>query len=304
MPGQPEERFASLPTGVELCYQAFGDPAGEPLVLVMGLGGPMTWWDPDLIAMLVDQGFRVIRFDNRDSGLSSGIGAPEPTLRTLLMAMAGLPVSHAYSLYDMADDIVALLDHLGIQAAHVAGVSMGGMIAQCMALAAPERVLSLTSISSSPRRLHIGWDLRLFPDLVRRSAETEEEYVASSLAFWDKVASPDYRYDPGIAADRARATWMRGINTTGVMHHSIAIAVQDNRAPKLAGLTIPALAVHGLADRLIHPSGGRETARAIPGAELLLLPGMGHDLPPALFPIYSQAFARVASRARTQEHLP
>ena len=203
MTRQPEERFAPLPTGVELCYQTFGDPSGEPLVLVMGLGGPMTWWDPVLVELLVDEGFHVIRFDNRDSGLSSSVGAPEPPLRALLLAMTGIPVHRAYSLYDMAEDVVALLDHLGIAAAHVAGVSMGGMIAQCMAITAPHRALSLTSISSTPRRLHIGRDLRLLPDLLRRSAETEDQYVTSSLAFWDKVASPAYPYDAQVAADRA-----------------------------------------------------------------------------------------------------
>jgi pimeloyl-ACP methyl ester carboxylesterase len=301
MTAQPEEEFASLQTGVELCYQTFGERSAEPLVLVMGLGGPMTWWDPHLIEMLVEKGFYVIRFDNRDSGRSSGVGAPEPTRLDLARAMAGLPVPIAYTLYDMAGDIVALLDHLGVGKAHVAGVSMGGMIAQSMALAAPERMLSLTSISSAPRRLYIGWDLRLLPDLVRRSARTEDEYVESSLDFWRKVASPGYPYDWVEATDRARATWMRGVNEAGVMHQSIAIARQDNRTEKLAGLAMPTLVIHGLDDRLIHASGGRETARAIPRAEMILIPGMGHDLPPALFPLYARALARVASRSASQE---
>ena len=180
--GASPEQFAPLPGGVEICYQTFGDPSGDPLLLVMGLGGPMTWWSPEFCAALAEAGFYVIRFDNRDTGRSSRMKG-RVTRRTLARSFVSPPSRRprpSYTLDDMADDGFGLLDHLGIDAAHVCGISMGGMIVQSMALLHPERVLSLTSIMSTTGRRTVGWqDPRLLRRLLERRATTREAYVAA-----------------------------------------------------------------------------------------------------------------------------
>ncbi len=172
--GASPERVAPLGNGLEICYQTFGDPAGDPLLLVMGLGGPMTWWRPELCRMLADAGFFVIRFDNRDVGRSSRVRA-RVSRRQVVEAFFGRGPRPPYTLDDMAGDAFGLLDHLGLESAHVAGISMGGMIVQTMALLHPERVRSLTSIMSTTGRRTVGWqDPRLLPLLLARSAQTRE----------------------------------------------------------------------------------------------------------------------------------
>src|SRR3954471_13129353 len=178
-----EELFAPVGRDVELCYQTFGTPNGEPLLLVMGLGGPMTWWDPALCRMLVDRGFYVIRFDNRDSGRSSRMTG-RVTRATLVRAFAGQRVRAPYTLTDMADDAFGLLDHLGLESAHVCGVSMGGMIAQTMAIEHPARVRSLTSIMSTTGKRTVGWaHPSLLPNLLGRAAG-REGYIQASVRTW------------------------------------------------------------------------------------------------------------------------
>ena len=298
--GASPEQFAPLPGGVEICYQTFGDPSGDPLLLVMGLGGPMTWWSPEFCAALADAGFYVIRFDNRDTGRSSRMKG-RVTRRTLLRSFVSPPSRRprpSYTLDDMADDAFGLLDHLGIDAAHVCGISMGGMIVQSMALLHPERVLSLTSMMSTTGRRTVGWqDPRLLPRLLERRATTREAYVASSARFWSVIGSVGYPDTDESVLARAAETWDRGVSASGVARQMVAILAQPDRTKRLRELQVPALVIHGLEDKMVHVSGGRATSHAIPGSELLLVPGMGHDLPVELQDTVVDAIRRVATRA-------
>ncbi|WP_337191952.1 alpha/beta fold hydrolase [Nocardioides flavescens] len=298
MPAQTsDELFAPVGSGIELCYQTFGDPDGEPLLLVMGLSGPMTWWDPALCEMLVDRGFYVVRFDNRDVGRSSR-GQGRVTRATLVRAFTGRKVRAPYSLSDMAADAFGLLDHLGLDSAHVVGVSMGGMIVQTMAVEQPARIRSLTSIMSTTGKRTVGWQHpSLLTNLIGR-AGGREAYIRSSVAIWKRIGSPGYPVPDEDVEARAEETWDRGISAAGTLRQMVAILTQPNRTPRLRALTMPALVVHGLADKMVHVSGGRATAAAIPGAELLLVDGMGHDMPVALHETFADAVKRTADRAR------
>jgi pimeloyl-ACP methyl ester carboxylesterase len=292
-----EELFAPVGRDIDLCYQTFGDPDGEPLLLVMGLGGPMTWWEPELCELLADRGFHVIRFDNRDSGRSSR-AAGRVSRATLVRAFAGQRVRVPYTMADLAADAFGLLDHLGLESAHVAGVSMGGMIAQTMAIAQPRRVRSLTCIMSSTGRRTVGWQHpSLLPNLLAKRAG-RDAYEQSFVVVARRIGSPGYPDDEERIRVRARETYDRGVSARGALRQMLAVLTQPNRGPRLRALTMPALVVHGLADKMVHVSGGRATAAAIPGAELLLIAGMGHDLPPALFETFADGIRRTASRAR------
>lgn len=292
-----DELFAPVGSEVELCYQTFGDPGDEPLLLVMGLGGPMTWWDADFCRMLATEGFHVIRYDNRDTGRSTRIRG-RVTRGQMLRAVSGRRTRPPYSMEDLAGDAVALLDHLGLESAHVAGVSMGGMIAQTLAVEHPRRVRSLTSIMSTTGRRTVGWqDPRLIPALIAPRRPGRESYVETSVAFWGVIGSAAWPADPEQLALKAGETFDRGYSASGVMRQMMAILTQPDRTQRLRSLRVPALVVHGTADKMVHVSGGRSTAAAIPGAELLLVDGMGHDLPPALFETFVEAIARTADRA-------
>jgi pimeloyl-ACP methyl ester carboxylesterase len=291
-----EELLAPLSKDVELCYQTFGSPDGEPLLLVMGLGGPMTWWDPEFCTELAERGFFVIRYDNRDTGRSSRIRG-RVTRSMLVRAFAGRRVRPPYTLEDMAGDAGGLLDHLGLDSAHVVGVSLGGMIAQTMAITSPERVRSLTSIMSTTGKRSVGWQHpSLLPSLLRSRGPSREEYVASSAAVWKLIGSPSYPQDHDAVVARAEETFDRGVSRSGVMRQMMAVLTQGNRAGRLRAVTVPTLVIHGMADKMVHVSGGRATAAAIPGAELLLIDGMGHDLPPALSSTFVDAIDRTTKR--------
>jgi pimeloyl-ACP methyl ester carboxylesterase len=290
------EQVARLGTGMDICYQTYGDPEADPLLLVMGLGGPMTWWNPDFCRMLADHGFYVIRFDNRDVGCSTKVTG-RVTRRMIVRAFSGLPVRAPYTLSDMAADGFALLDHLGIGSAHVVGISMGGMIVQTMALDDPSRLCSLTTIMSTTGRRSVGWqDPRLAPMLLARRT-SRQAYVETSARLWQIIGSPLYPDTTETVRERAAETYDRGVSRSGVARQTLAVLCQPDRSRRLGGLRLPALVIHGLADRMVHVSGGRATARAIPGAELLLVPGMGHDLPIALHETFVQAIRRNADRA-------
>jgi pimeloyl-ACP methyl ester carboxylesterase len=291
-----EELFAPVRRDIELCYQTFGDPGDEPLLLVMGLGGPMTWWDDDFCDGLARAGFHVVRFDNRDVGRSSRARG-RVTRGMLVRAFAGGRVRPPYTLDEMADDAFLLLDHLGIESAHLAGVSMGGMIVQTMAVANPERVRSLASIMSTTGKRTVGWQHpSLLPVFLARGPG-REGYVAGSTATWKIIGSPGYPKTAAEIRKQAEETWDRGVSLAGTTRQMMAILTQPNRSHRLRALQVPTLVVHGLADKMVHVSGGRATAAAVPSADLLLVDGMGHDLPPALYESLTRAIRRNADRA-------
>jgi pimeloyl-ACP methyl ester carboxylesterase len=216
----------------------------------------------------------------------------------LVRAFSGLRVKAPYSMSDMSDDALALLDHLGIERAHVVGVSMGGMIAQTMAIEAPNRVRSLTSIMSTTGGRAVGWQHpRLFPALLRPLRPGRDAYADDSVVMWHLIGSPGYPRPEEDTRDVAYRTYDRGISPRGTLRQMMAILTQPNRAKRLRDLRIPTLVIHGMSDRMVHVSGGRATAAAVPGAELLLVDGMGHDLPPELFRTFADAISRTASRA-------
>lgn len=297
-----EELFARVSDEpIDLCYQTFGDPQDEPLLLVMGLGGPMTWWDPDLCARLASLGFFVVRYDNRDTGRSTKLTQRVPRT-SLVRAFAGRPVEPVYSMDDLAADAFGLMDHLGWTSAHVVGVSMGGMIAQTMALAAPGRVRSLTSIMSTTGQRNVGWQHpRLLPTLLAPRKPGRRAYVEASAALWKLIGSPGFPQDHTAHECRAEETYDRGFSAQGVTRQMLAVLTQPNRTASLRTLTIPALVIHGTHDKMVHPTGGRATAAAIPGAELVLIDGMGHDLPPQLFARIAEDIRLVADRATRPE---
>jgi pimeloyl-ACP methyl ester carboxylesterase len=285
---------------LELAYA--DDGAGVPLVLVMGIGAQMVLWDERLIAALVARGFRVIRFDNRDVGESSRLdhlGTPRP-IETLVRGFARLPrllpVRAPYTLSDMASDVVGLLGALGIERAHVVGVSMGGMIAQHVAIEHPHRVASLTSIMSStgarlfpkPSALRV-----LFTPMGRTVEEAEERF----LAVWRVIGSPGYPLDEARLRRVAREVVARGYSPRGFLRQLAAIAASGDRTERLGGVRAPALVMHGREDPLIPVRGGRDTARALRRSRYLEFPGMGHDLPAPLFPRFADEIAELAARA-------
>lgn len=293
-----EELFAPVAPDIELCYQTFGDPDDEPLLLVMGLGGPMNWWDPELCAALARAGFYVIRYDNRDIGRSTILRAPVRRA-TLVRAFAGGRVRVPYDMRDLAQDAFGLLDHLGLESAHVVGVSMGGMIVQTMAITRPARVRSMTSIMSTTGKRTVGWQHpSLLPALIARRKPGREAYIRTSAMVWTLIGSPDFPLDRGEIERRAGETYDRGIDPNGVLRQMLAVVTQSSRSDRLRAVRVPTLVVHGLADKMVHVSGGRATAAAVPGAELLLIDGMGHDLPPELFGTFVSGIRRTADRLR------
>ena len=292
-----EELFAPVGRGVELCYQTFGDPDDDPLLLVMGLGGPMTWWDTELCEDLARAGFFVVRYDNRDTGRSTILDA-RVSRSTIVRAFAGAPVRAPYGMADLADDAFGLLDHLGLASAHIVGVSMGGMIVQTMVLAHPDRVRSMTSIMSTTGKRTVGWQHpAVLPRLLAPTKPGREAYLASNVTMSRIIGSPAYPEDEDRIRARASLTLDRGIHPAGVVRQMLAVLTQPNRGSRLRGVRVPTLVIPGLADKMVHVSGGRATAAAIPGAELLLIDGMGHDLPSELFETFVAGIRRTADRA-------
>ncbi|MDT0202179.1 alpha/beta hydrolase [Nocardioides sp. AE5] len=293
-----EELFAPVSPGVELCYQTFGESDADPLLLVMGLGGPMTWWDAEFCTLLARKGFYVIRYDNRDTGKSTSM--PDRVSRAdVVRAGLGLPGAKApYPLSDMASDAVGLLDHLGIDAAHVAGISMGGMIVQTLAVEHPGRVRSLVSIMSTTGKRTVGWQHpSLLPRLLTKRPTERAAYVEQSVAMGAMIGSPAYPEPRESAVRRAEETWDRGLNGPGVLRQMLAILTQPNRSRALRSVTVPSMVIHGLADKMVHVSGGRATSAALPGSELLLVEGMGHDLPRDLWESIADGIKRTANRS-------
>jgi pimeloyl-ACP methyl ester carboxylesterase len=284
---------------VELVYETIGDPSGEPLLLVMGLGMQLIHWDRDLCEQLAERGFHVIRFDNRDAGLSTKISAPVPNVMRL---MAGLPARVPYLLEDMASDALGLLDHLEIERAHVVGTSMGGMIAQTMAIRRPERVLSLGSMLSTTGDRRVGTPkLRVWSLLLRQAPQGRDAYIAYFVRLFRMIGSPDYPAEEERIRELAAATYDRCHYPAGTARQLAAILASGSRTAGLRQLDVPTVVIHGRSDPLVPLRGGVATARAVPGAELITIAGMGHDMPKQLWPTFVDALARNADRARERQ---
>ncbi|MCC7265795.1 MAG: alpha/beta hydrolase [Caulobacteraceae bacterium] len=274
----------SKANGVEIEYETFGDPANETILLINGLGSQMTRWPVAFCEKLVAQGYHVVRMDNRDVGLSTW-----------------LKDGDAYRVEDMAADAVGVLDALGVEAAHVAGVSMGGMISQLVAADHPRRVRSLTSIMSTSGDPSLPQATpEAFAVLTARAPDPTadlEAFVAHGVKNARVIGSPAYPWTDAELRERTIAEQARAYNPAGVARQMAAVRATGDRTPRLKGITAPTVVLHGADDPLIPVSGGEHTAASIPGAELRIVPGMGHDLPPALYDTFVDAITAAAKRA-------
>jgi pimeloyl-ACP methyl ester carboxylesterase len=289
--------------GIDICYEIFGDPAAEPLLLIMGLGAQMVIWDDAFCQQLAARGFRVIRFDNRDIGKSSTLhgGKRLTPVELIKLRFFHIPVAAPYRLIDMAKDTVGLMDALGIQSAHLVGASMGGMIAQEVALSFPLRVRSLTSIMSTTGNPRIPPPTREMAALLMAPPpKTKEEYLARFARTWKMLRAGSFPEDE--ARDRALAErcFARGLNAAGVGRQLRAILASGSRKARLRAVKAPTLVIHGTKDPLVHPAGGRDTAASIPNAKLLMIDGMGHALPIRMWPEIIDAIATHAHGASAQ----
>jgi pimeloyl-ACP methyl ester carboxylesterase len=292
--------------GIDLEYEAFGDPAAEPLLLIMGLGAQLTRWPSVFVDKLAAKGLRVIRYDNRDVGLSSKLDAAGlPDFPALFKALGeGRKPDVPYLLDDMAADAVGLLDALGIARAHIVGASLGGMVAQLVAADYPDRTLSLTSIMSttgnralppaSPEAMAVLNDRG--PDPL----QDFEGYLDHAVKGAFVVGSPGYPPDAAETRLRIKNDFNRCYSPAGFQRQYAAAAASPDRRPKLATIKAPTVVIHGAADPLVPLTGGQDTAASIPGAELKVIEGMGHDFPPALFDTIIDGIMSAVSRAKAE----
>jgi len=288
--------------GISIEVEDHGSPAGEPLLLVMGLGMQLVAWHEDFVAGLVARGFRVIRFDNRDIGLSQRFdhfGVPNLMLDSLRFAV-GLNVKSSYSVADMADDAVGVLDALGIGSAHVCGASMGGMIAQHMALQHPQRLKSLTLMMTTSGSRHLpGPTLKVRSALISRPAEphTIASVIDHSVRLYRLIGSPGYPASDDYLNDRLGMAVRRSYRPQGTARQMVAIAADGNRSPWLGRIKLPVQIIHGRDDPLVPVAAGHDLAAKISGAEIDVIDGMGHDLPTPLWPRFTAGIVKVAARA-------
>ena len=273
--------------GVQIEYDTFGDAGARPLLLIMGLGTQMTRWRPAFCQMLVDAGHYVIRFDNRDIGLSEKfdhLGIPDMA-ELFASAMAGEPVVAPYTLSDMAADASGLLDALDIAQAHVVGASMGGMIAQTLAIEHADRLRSMTSIMSSTGNPELPPSTpEATAALLSPAGTTEEEVLERTVQINRTIGSPGYPEPEDDVRARAREDYQRSFHPVGVARQMAAIAASGNRKPALGNVRTPTLVIHGADDPLVPLTGGIDTHEAIAGSQLQVIDGMGHDLPEAIWP--------------------
>jgi pimeloyl-ACP methyl ester carboxylesterase len=281
---------------IDIAYETFGDPEQPALLLVMGLATQMIAWHEDFCGELAGHGFHVIRFDNRDVGRSTAMrDLPVPTIRQLALRSKK---AAGYTLSDMAGDAVGLLDHLGIERAHVVGASMGGMIAQTIAIEHPDRVLSLCSIMSNTGARWSGQPkLATYRVLLGTPPKERDKYVEHVAKVYSVIGSPDFDRDEDDLRDMAGRSYDRGRNPAGSGRQMAAIVASGDRTSRLSSISVPAVVVHGTKDRLVSPSGGRATAKAIPGARLVRIEGMGHDLPRGAWSQIIGAITENAARA-------
>ena len=288
--------------GINIEYESFGPESADPVLLIMGLGAQLTLWPVELCEALVSRGFRVIRYDNRDVGLSTKfVDAPVPQLPAVLAAvMSGQDPQVTYRLDDMAADAAGLLDALGLERAHIVGASMGGMIAQLFAATYPERTLSLTSIMSTTGNPTLP---PASPEAIgvlmsRPQGGDVDAVVEFGVKAARVIGSPAYPADEAALRARVRRDVERSNYPAGFARQMAAIYASGDRRAKLASITAPTVVIHGAADPLVPVEGGRDTAATIKGAELIEIEGMGHDLPLALVDRIADAIAAVAKRAK------
>jgi pimeloyl-ACP methyl ester carboxylesterase len=273
--------------GIDLCYEMFGDPEAEPMMLIMGLGAQMIHWDDDFCRELAARGFRVIRFDNRDIGQSNQLsgGGRLTALEMFKLRFLKIPVAAPYKLSDMAQDTIGLMDALNITSAHIVGASMGGMIAQEIAISFPERVRSLTSIMSTTGNPKIPPPSReAMAVLMAPPVKTRGEYIARYAQTWNVLRAGSFPEDEALDRGRAERTFERGLNPAGAGRQLRAILASGSRKERLGSVKAPTLVIHGTVDPLVRPEGGKDTAASIPGAKLLMVERMGHALPVTIWP--------------------
>ncbi len=281
--------------GIELFYDTFGSASNPALLLVMGLGAQMTLWDEAFCQSLAANGFHVIRFDNRDVGLSTKFEAAGPP--DMAKVMTGDASAAAYSLWDMADDAIGLLDHLKIAKAHIVGASMGGMIVQAMAIRHPVRLLSLTSIMSTTGNPAVGQPKpEAMAALMAPPPATREAAIEQGVVTW-KTIGGTFPVDESALRERITRDYDRSFYPVGTARQMAAIVTNGDRTEALKAVRVPTLVIHGEVDPLVTLSGGQATAAAIPGAELLVIPQMGHDMPPEVTPPIVEAIVANARKA-------
>ncbi|WP_407175973.1 alpha/beta fold hydrolase [Bradyrhizobium sp. STM 3562] len=289
--------------GIDICYEIFGAADAEPMLLIMGLGAQMVLWDDSFCAQLAARGFRVIRFDNRDIGRSSKLsgGKRLTPLELLKLRFLRIPVTAPYKLHDMAKDTVGLMDALGIHSAHLVGASMGGMIAQEVAISFPHRLRSLTSIMSTTGNPRVPPPSRQATAvLMAPPPNTKDEFITRFAQTYKILRAGRFPQDEALDRPRAERIFARGLSPAGSGRQLRAILASGSRKERLASVKAPTLVIHGTADPLVHPFGGKDTAASIPGAKLLMIEGMGHVLAVELWPQIIDAIAAHAHGAAAE----
>ena len=283
---------AAAVNSLEIHYETFGSPSDPAILLIMGLGTQMIYWHTEFCQQLADNGYFVIRYDNRDVGKSSYLkDQPVPDLTKILMSvtLGGKPEA-PYNLQDMAVDALGLLDHLGVGRAHVVGMSMGGMIAQTIAFTYPDRVSSLTSIMSSTGDFTLPQAKpEAMATLTQSIPATREDYIRATKSIWRVLSGPVAEFEEDRYEDLAGEAFDRGLNAAGFIRHFAAIITDGDRTSRLAGITTPTLVVHGTLDPLIPYEHGVATSRAIESSSLVTIEGMGHTLPAQYWPEIQRA---------------
>lgn len=289
-----------IANGIQIEYDTFGDPASPPLLLIMGLGAQMIHWPEEFCNLLASQGLHVIRFDNRDVGLSSKFdeAGELDVMEIFTNPQRGAELNIPYTLDDMADDTVGLLDALGIEKAHVFGVSMGGMIAQTVAIRHPSRVWSLISMASGTGDPSLPWGRpEAMAMLVAPMPAEREAYIEHNMNLFRTIAGSKYPLDEQEMRRLIERAYDRCYYPQGMARHSVAIMVAGSRAQALRSVTAPTLVIHGSEDPLLPVEQGRATAEAVPGAELLIIEGMGHDFPAEVWPLLVGAIVQHTQKA-------
>jgi pimeloyl-ACP methyl ester carboxylesterase len=293
------EQFVDVGRDITLCYETFGEESDPPLLLIMGLGMQMLGWPDEFCRQLAERGFYVVRFDNRDAGRSTHVKGRPPSVGQLLRRRIS-PV--LYTLSDMAEDAAGLLRELGLEPAHVVGASMGGMIAQMLAAEHPAAVRSLVSIMSSTGSRWSGQpSLAIYRYFLSAAPEDREGYIDRTVKVFSAIGSRGLPQDTERHREIAARSWDRGLDPAASGRQLGAIIASGNRTKRLRSIAAPTLVIHGSKDPMVSRSGGRATTRAIPGAQMLTIEGMGHDLPEAAWP---QILDAITANAQTADREP